>query len=335
MNILFIGPLKSSFVKNDIEILSEKHNLRKYDTSIGRGLKGMINLIKITLQTFFEVFRNDAVFCWFADYTTLVPVITAKLLGKKSYVIAGGFDILNVPEIDSGAITRRGRWFCVRKTFKYTDLIFPVSQFAGNSLHELTNGDHANYTVIYNGVKTDKFINYNSKCIKRKYITTVSQADTYVDYHMKGSDRFIRIASKMPHLDFLLLGLRGSAYDLAIEAAKGINNIEIIKGPLDLYSEIIPYYYRSYSYAQLSIAESFCMAVVESMACGCIPVVNNGGALPEVAGDAGYVTNNDDEIIIAINKSIHATNGQREKAISQSKKFDISIKRKILLEKVI
>jgi glycosyltransferase involved in cell wall biosynthesis len=55
--------------------------------------------------------------------------------------------------------------------------------------------------------------------------------------------------------------------------------------------ELIELYRRAKVYAQLSAHEAFGVAVVESMACECIPVLSDRGSLPEVAGgEAHYVS---------------------------------------------
>ena len=47
MKIFFIGPLVSSFVKNDIKILEKNHSLTFEDAAFGRGLKGALILLFI------------------------------------------------------------------------------------------------------------------------------------------------------------------------------------------------------------------------------------------------------------------------------------------------
>ncbi|MBI5325574.1 MAG: hypothetical protein HZB41_09960, partial [Ignavibacteriae bacterium] len=55
MKILFVAPLKSTFVKNDIAILSEKHKLLIENSEIGRGFKGLFNLLKIIFRSIFRI----------------------------------------------------------------------------------------------------------------------------------------------------------------------------------------------------------------------------------------------------------------------------------------
>src|SRR6185503_12890758 len=118
MTITFVGPAQSRFVQNDIAILSSRHDLRIIDSNMGRGHSAALNLIKLHFKIIESLLGSDALFCWFADYYTFIPTLIARLFGKKVFVIAGGFDVAYIPEVKSGAQTRKGRWFMVRNTFR-------------------------------------------------------------------------------------------------------------------------------------------------------------------------------------------------------------------------
>ena len=334
MKLLFIGPLQSSFVKNDIKILSEQHQLVFEDAAIGRGIKGLINLGLGTLRSIFRVLSSDGVFCWFADYTTLVPAVVGRLLGKKVFVIAGGFDVTYLPEINCGAWVRPMRRFCVSKTFSHATKIFPVSLYAENQLKRLTQGNHAPSTMIYNCIDSQKFVEAADYTSKRDIILTVSQADNRTEYIRKGSDLFINAAKENPKYKFVLAGLRGEALELAKVDAAGIANIDIVPGPLSLYEELIPYYNRAIAYCQFSIEETFGVAPLEAMICGALPIVSRGGALPEVAGDKGKVVSNFDDLSDVFHFANNMTEEQRGELKTHAIKFDISVRKKMLMAEV-
>jgi glycosyltransferase involved in cell wall biosynthesis len=73
---------------------------------------------------------------------------------------------------------------------------------------------------------------------------------------------------------------------LFIEATKGMDAKVIENVP---YATLISALKTAKVYCQLSYTESFCVAVLEAMACGCIPVVTDRDALPEVVGDVGFI----------------------------------------------
>ena len=85
-SILFVYVNYSSFVKADFEILSAFANVTKYQFKPGKGMiRTGIELLKEFLFLIFRGFKFDAVFIWFGDYHSLLPVLFAKIFGKKSF----------------------------------------------------------------------------------------------------------------------------------------------------------------------------------------------------------------------------------------------------------
>ncbi len=330
MKILFLGPIKSSFAKNDIEILQKDFELSIINSSTGRGIKGIFNLMKCIVLSTIYLIKSDVVFSWFADYTSLVPVFLAKLFKKKSIVIAGGFDVGYQPQLNYGAIMKPIRWFCVRNTFKYADKIIPVSNYAAEALMRLTGKDYwAKTEVIYNGIKSEKFSLPENE--NRNIFLTVSQAHSDIEFKLKGSDTFIKIAAENPNYEFKLVGLRGEALNEAKKMAMNIKNIEVIEGPLNLYTELIPLYQKSFAYIQLSIEESFGVAVVEAMKCGCVPIISNNSALPEISGKFAKIINTPSDITSALQFSVEANITLRTAISNYSETFDIKYREEKLL----
>ncbi len=334
MKIFFIGPLQSSFVKNDIKILQKEHSLTFEDAAIGRGLKGLTKLLALSLRSVGKTIAADAVFCWFADYTTLLPTLIARLFGKKVYVIAGGFDVTNLPEINCGAYLKPERWFCVKNTFRFATKVFAVSGYALSQLKTLTKGKHAPAQVIYNCIDSEKFAGVDLTAPK-DIILTVSQGDNKVEYIRKGTDIFIELAKQTPEKHFVLAGLRGEALTLAKNAGGTLSNLEIIPGPLSLYDEIIPLYRKSFAYCQFSIEETFGVAVLEAMISGSATIVSLGGALPEISkGSRGFIASNFAEMKAALETAEKYTIQDRLELINFAKKYDISVREKVLLQSV-
>src|ERR1041385_8328695 len=140
MIITFVGPAQSRFVRNDIAILKRKHTLKIVDANVGRGGSALINLLKLELRIIRSLLGSEILFFWFADYYSLIPTVIARLLGKRVYVVAGGFDVTYIPEVKSGARVRPLRWFLVRNTHRFATYVFPVSNYADYLLD--TNSKH-------------------------------------------------------------------------------------------------------------------------------------------------------------------------------------------------
>jgi glycosyltransferase involved in cell wall biosynthesis len=332
MKITFVGPAISRFVQNDIHILSKEHKLTVIDSAMGRGGSAALNLIKLHFAIIASVLRTDAIFYWFADYYTFIPTLIARLFGKKAFVIAGGFDVAYIPEVKSGARTRKGRWFMVRNTFRWVHHIYPVSNYAKKMLDDAVPG-HSPATVIYNTVDTSRFIFSTGE--RKHSALTVTQLDTVLDYRLKGIDIFIRAAVGLPDVQFALVGIRGPALEHARFEAKDLSNITIVEGPVE-FAYLLEKYHSASAYCQLSMDESFGVATAEAMSCGCIPVVSQVPSLEEVTGGNGYVVSREDidSVCAAIRATFSASINDRKRASDYVRKFDISERTEQLLEAI-
>jgi glycosyltransferase involved in cell wall biosynthesis len=92
-------------------------------------------------------------------------------------------------------------------------------------------------------------------------------------------------------------------------------------------------YHSASAYCQLSMDESFGVAVAESMSCGCIPIVSQVPSLEEVTGGNGYVISRENIGLIceSIRKTFGATVDERKRASEYVRKFDIANREKELL----
>ena len=251
---------------------------------------------------------------------------------KKVFVVAGGFDILYVPESGIGAQGKPLRWFAVKNTFRLAHHIFPVSKDTQNRLDEAIP-NHPPSTMIYNAVDT-KTYHFDTRSRKRTALT-VSQADSITEYYRKGIDCFIRIAKELPDVEFHILGLRGEMPDKAQKEATGISNVTVRAGRLPL-GDVLEEFWDASVYCQLSVEETFGVSVAEAMSCGCIPVISEVKSMMEVVGEAGYIINRNDTkaIVDAIAAGLGASNEERQKVSNRGAAFDISERAKKLLSVV-
>jgi glycosyltransferase involved in cell wall biosynthesis len=332
MTITFVGPTQSSFVKNDIAILQRKHTLRIVDANIGRGKSAALGLLKLELRILVSLLRSDILFFWFADYYSFIPSVVARLLRKRVYVVAGGFDVTYIPEVKSGARVRPLRWFLVRNTHRFANMVFPVSNYAEHLL-DTNSKHHGPSMVIYNAVDISRFP--FSETSRQMHALTVTQLDIVLDYLLKGIDVFIATARAMPDWHFDLIGIRGPALDHARAESKDLGNITIVEGPVP-FETLLEYYHKASAYCQLSMDETFGVATAEAMSCGCIPVVSDVQSLEEVSGGREYIVDrkNINAIADAIRRSFSASNEKRKKCSDYVKKFDIEHRAEKLLASV-
>ncbi|HET6402226.1 MAG TPA: glycosyltransferase family 4 protein [Candidatus Kapabacteria bacterium] len=327
MKITLVGPLISTFVKNDVTILRTAHDVDALDSGPRKGQAGALWLLVLQLKIIGSMLRRDALFFWFADYYSFVPSLIARMLGKRVFVVAGGFDVLYLPELGIGARCRPLRWFAVRNTFRLAHHIFPVSLDLQNLLDEAVP-NHSPSTMIYNAVDT-KTYHFDPRPRKRIAIT-ISHANTISEYSIKGLDLFIRVAKELPDVEFRIIGLRDAMPDKARLEAAGMPNVSVLPGrhPMDPEE-----FWNASVYCQLSVKEAFGLAVAEAMSCGCIPVISRVASMMEIVGETGCVVNRSDTKVIAdaIHTALESSEAERQAASKQAAKFDISERAKKLL----
>ena len=278
--ILFVGSLNSSFIRNDYEELKKYFEVRHCEIS------PILNPFKIrTYLSMLETLKNviwcDTVFSWFASWRMIIPTIFAQMLGRKKVVVAGGYDVVNAPEINYGAFARIPDRWTSKFIFRYADIVLPVSKYIQAELLEKLTPKETR--LVYNGVNVAKFYPQGDKVDNT--VITVSEIN-WGNLKRKGLEIFVRTASFLPRVNFIVIG---EFKDDSIDYLKKIatNNVMFLGFVND--EDLLWWYQKAPVYAQLSYHEGFGLSVAEAMLCECIPIVSNKGALPEVTGTDGVM----------------------------------------------
>jgi glycosyltransferase involved in cell wall biosynthesis len=281
--VLLVYVNYSTFVKADFEILSTYADVTKYQFKPGKGIfRTGIELIREMLFLIFRGYKYDVLFVWFGDYHSLMPILFAKLLRKKSCVVIGGYDVSTLTELGYGAFSHPVRAFFTRITFKYAGICFPVAE----ALHKkllLINPD-ANAETISTRVDSGKF--YFTEYNRPKRIITVSGTENRQRLMVKGLDRFRELALCLPEYEFILIG--------TTEMVKSCfeplpDNLLLV--PPQQFDKLGQYYQNASFYAQLSRSEGLPNALCEAMLCGCIPVGTDVGDIRITIGHSGMTVN--------------------------------------------
>jgi len=298
----------STFVKLDYEILSKNYVVKKYSYD---NKKSIISHFKNQLKLFFWLFPKinecDAVYIWFADYHSFLPIFFCKVFRKKSFLILGGYDVAYLPALNYGAQNNRIRKFSTIFSIKNASLILPVSRYVLENAKFMI--PTANFNVLYNGYNSQIFFDNNNE--KENLIITVGIINSEQRIKLKGIDLFVEAAKNLPMYKFVVIGISN-------EMQQYFNNIpeNLIFIDKVIHEELVSYYQKAKVYCQFSIVESFGLSVVEAMACGCIGVVSNNGALAEVIKNYGVIINSSsiDEVKNAINYAVSHSNQLRNKS---------------------
>jgi len=283
--VLYVHSRKASFVQIDRDLLAERHELRDWYQP-GR-VPNLIGLIP-------AVIRSELVFGWFASWHTFFPVTLAWLFRKPSVMVVGGFDTANMPDIgygyQQGGLRRwASRWIMRRATRLVTNSNYSLSEIERN-----TPIPPERVTVIHHGVP-DPFGGLPDPGSRERMAMTVGHL-VRSTLEQKGHRPFVRAAAELPDVRFVFVG---KWHDDAIEVLRELagDNVEFTGWVSD--DELHDLYRRAGVYVQASRHEGFGLAVAEAMLAGCVPVVTNVTAMPEVVGDAGVLIESQEAAAVA------------------------------------
>jgi len=318
-----IANASSSFERNDRETLNRHFDVVNIEKPSGkRDWLRFLNELR-------QIKDTKAVFVWFAGWPAYFALKYAKRSNVPIAVVTGGYDVARIPEIGYGATLHLKERMATMRVLRQADVCLPVSMANRFELFSRCTPKRSNF--IYNGVDHNHFVpkvngERNGKIIS---VGGVNRKN----YQKKGIDRFIEAARALSDLQFIMIG--GYRQDYMAGLARSIPKNLIFTGYLD-DPELLQQYQEASVYLQPSIHESFGVSVVEAMLCGCVPVVSDRWALPEVVEGVGRVFPYGDlyAMIEAIKSALDATDNEREHIRERGEYFSLE-KREQQLIKVI
>lgn len=280
-NILFIYKDYSNFVKKDLEILAEYYPVDDFRSDVQ---KSFVKFVSAIIHDFFflllNIYKYKAVYIWFSDYHSFLPVFFAKLFHKKSFLVLGGYDVTYIPEFQYGSFSNPLRSFCARYSMENSTLNLAVSENLIDEAKKRTK--KGSFKLLPTGYEPE--IYKGSIQNKQNIILTVSQTSTEQRFKIKGLDRFIELASICPEYQFVVIGVMKSAIDLFEPKPENLKLLPSVK-----HEELFQWYNKAKFYAQFSRSEGLPNSVCESMLFNCIPLGINVGGIGFAMGDVGIL----------------------------------------------
>jgi glycosyltransferase involved in cell wall biosynthesis len=237
------------------------------------------------------VSKADLVYCWFASWHSMLPVMMAKALRKPSIVIVGGYDVTSLPEAGYGSQRGGMKKRITRITLKNATRLVAFSQYAAE---ETRNAVPARRSVdmIYLGVTPVANPRFEQRARRVLTVGAVWRENLL----RKGLLPFVQTAHFFPDLEFVHAG---AWYDNSIERLRqaASPNVQFLGYVSD--EKLDELFATSLIYVQGSLHEGFGLSLAQAMSGGCIPVVTAMGSIPEVVGEAGVYTASNSPAAIA------------------------------------
>ncbi len=344
--IIYIYPNKATFIDSDLTFLSKKYHIITQDLEWGNPTKLPVNLIKQFIFLVCNTYKSKAIIVNFGGYFSLLPTLFGKLFGIKSFLILNGTDCVSFPTYHYGSLRIKPLKFFIKKSLELANRILPVDASLINQIHtfdenviERNQGIKPFFPslktpiqVIPNGFNTTfwQIEDDNS----RKGFITVGFVNSLKSYRVKGVDLIVETAREMPQHKFTIVGLSNKFKETLKDFPENVQTIPFLKKE-DLKKE----YQKYLSYIQVSVNEGFGCALAEAILCGCIPIVSNVGALPNVIRDNGFIIQKKkvSDLQQGIQKVMTLNLDEKKKLSFEGQKnisenFHISIRERLILQ---
>jgi glycosyltransferase involved in cell wall biosynthesis len=298
--ILFVHNALQPFVAVDLNLLRERYAVQEWFVR-----SRAINLV----ATWRAVRRADLVFGWFASWHTFFPVLFARWLSKPALVVIGGYDVARVDAAAYGSQRSALKRNMVRIIARCATQLLAFSQSAQREALQHQVAVPERLTVAHLGVpeRAQPHVERDARLV----ITVGGVGRT--NLLRKGLQPFVQAAAHLPDLQFVLAG---KWFDDSIETLRANAGANVAFTGYLSDADLQTLYAKASIYVQASLHEGFGMSVAEAMLMGCIPVVTNVGALPEVVGDCGFYAadNSPQAVAAAIRQALAADEALRQRA---------------------
>ncbi len=284
------------------------------------------------------------VLVWFADYHAAPAALLCRLLGKRCFILIGGYDAVRYPELGMGVYCTPLRAFCARLALRNctgiianheallsSDNLYYNPAGHPEGVFRLVPGLKTPASVVHNATTTETAPSFTSE--RQPKILTVGTTPRLQDFYNKGYDLLIEVARRRPDLNFIFVGLRREwlAELDARHSFSRLPNLEII--PWLAQAELLQLMGDCAVYAQPSISEGMPNALMEAMLMGCVPVGSQVSGIPTVIGELGFLITRRDstELEQALDQALAAAPDRQMISNSVRERFSLQQRKQKLL----
>ncbi len=301
-SVIYIYPASTSFVRKDIELLSESVDIiePKHDW-LNKSL-APVNFVRQFFFLVLKIRKCSCVFVMFGGYWSLLPALFGRLTGKSVYVILGGTDCVSFPSLGYGSLRKPLLKLFIKWSYQWCTKLLPVDEalvYCDYSYHEPRDYPHQGYRyffpsvatphqIIHNGFDDQQFDGGDTQKIKNTFITVAPIYDE-VRWKLKGIDRIVELAEVYPLYTFKVVGVSDEIKKRNTSLPSNVSLLSFQEQDV-----LKKHLFTSEFYLQLSVSEGFPNALGEGMLCKCIPIGSAVGGIPHIIGKAGFVVSRSD-----------------------------------------
>ena len=193
------------------------------------------------------------------------------------------------PSFISRGLIKRWHAFLTmqKKVAQRLNYVVTVSDCSRNDIINDFDLQSGHITRIHNGIDTDVFCPQPSVARRDNLIMATASADAPLKGVRYLLEAFHQIREDYPDLTLLIIGKPkpGGTTEQLIKRLGLADRIQFVSGVST--RQLVSYYARATMAVVPSLYEGFGLPAGEAMACGVPVISSDGGALPEVVGDAG------------------------------------------------
>src|SRR5690606_21590355 len=222
--LLFVYQEPTSFVRAALGLLRERYDVRPFAFGVraagGKGARAVALARGAAAQAAWlrrELPSADLVFGWFADYHLALPARAARRAGVPLAVALGGFDCMDLPQLDYG-VFRTWRAPLARFVLRNASVLLPVH----DSLLETHNlfldrAQAQGVRVHVPGLATPAVevpTGYDpaawplGPAERAPGVLSVGLIDSHRTFLRKGLDLLVEVARRLPAVPFEVVGLK-------------------------------------------------------------------------------------------------------------------------------
>jgi glycosyltransferase involved in cell wall biosynthesis len=338
-SIFFSFPSLASFVSKDINIFKTKFSLVSFEFKTNYKFFTVFLFLKQFVSIITKLNTSIIFITQFAGYQSVIPTFIGKVFGVKNYIILGGTDCNWLPSISYGNYNKKLLRWATEYSLKNAFHLIPVNRelieceytyteldFKKQGYKSFIKNINTPYTIIPNGIDLDLYNITNQIRENNSFITICSVLVDEKRRLVKGIDLLLEIAALIPEMNITIIG---GTFPSDMSIPSNIQTLPFIEN--DGLPEI---FNKNQFYLQLSLTEGFPNAVIEAMACGCVPIVSSVGAMPDIVQEFGYILPKKDiELLQAIiMKAMKEYNKHKPlKVRTRAENFDINYRKERLL----